>query len=157
MRQYLDTLKGRYSHILIDWRLAWDATVNASAAHKQDHNSRWAGHLPAKRLEQLLSLSLNKVKRQINPKLQIDGILITDNGGQAEPASAKISALLQGRPMEARSSIRHEIHILFRAKEISAESCLHDRRRPPKVAGEYKSLTKVLKLEKLAQQIRQRQ
>ena len=35
-----------------------------------------AEYLPAKGLEQLLS-TVNKVKRQINPKLQIDGILLT--------------------------------------------------------------------------------
>ena len=35
-----------------------------------------AEYLPAKGLEQLLS-TVSKVKRQINPKLQIDGILLT--------------------------------------------------------------------------------
>ena len=34
------------------------------------------GYLPAKGLEQLLG-TINKVKRQINPKLRIEGILLT--------------------------------------------------------------------------------
>ena len=51
-------------------------TVNALAAANRVIIPVQAEYLPAKGLEQLLQ-TVNKVKRQINPKLQIDGILLT--------------------------------------------------------------------------------
>ena len=77
LRQYLDTLKGQYSHILIDCQPSLGMlTVNALAAANRVIIPVQAEYLPAKGLEQLLQ-TVNKVKRQINPKLQIDGILLT--------------------------------------------------------------------------------
>ena len=77
LRQYLDTLKGQYSHILIDCQPSLGMlTVNALAAANRIIIPVQAEYLPAKGLEQLLS-TVNKVKRQINPKLRIDGILMT--------------------------------------------------------------------------------
>ena len=77
LRQYLDTLKGQYSHILIDCQPSLGMlTVNALAAANRIIIPVQAEYLPAKGLEQLLS-TVSKVKRQINPKLQIDGILLT--------------------------------------------------------------------------------
>ena len=75
LRQYLDTLKGQYSHILIDCQPSLGMlTVNALAAANRVIIPVQAEYLPAKGLEQLLQ-TVNKVKRQINPKLQIDGIM----------------------------------------------------------------------------------
>ena len=75
LRQYLDTLKGQYSHILIDCQPSLGMlTVNALAAANRVIIPVQAEYLPAKGLEQLLQ-TVNNVKRQINPKLQIDGIL----------------------------------------------------------------------------------
>ena len=52
-----------------------------------------AEYLPAKGLEQLLS-TINKVKRQLNPKLQIDGILLTMVDNRTNFAK-EIAALLR--------------------------------------------------------------
>ncbi len=77
LRQYLDTVKGQYSHILIDCQPSLGMlTVNALAAAGRIIVPVQAEYLPAKGLEQLLS-TISKVKRQLNPKLQIDGILLT--------------------------------------------------------------------------------
>ena len=77
LRQYLDTVKGQYSHILIDCQPSLGMlAVNALAAANRIIIPVQAEYLPAKGLEQLLS-TIAKVKRQINPKLQIDGILLT--------------------------------------------------------------------------------
>ena len=101
LRQYLDTLKGQYSHILIDCQPSLGMlTVNALAAANRIIIPVQAEYLPAKGLEQLLS-TVNKVKRQINPKLQIDGILLTMVDSRTNFAK-EISALC-GRPMAARS------------------------------------------------------
>ncbi len=51
-------------------------TVNALAASDQVLIPVPANYLSAKGLEQLLQ-TVNKVKRQINPKLRIEGILLT--------------------------------------------------------------------------------
>ena len=75
-------------------------TVNALAAANRIIIPVQAEYLPAKGLEQLLS-TVNKVKRQINPKLQIDGILLTMVDSRTNFAK-EISALLR-RPMAVRS------------------------------------------------------
>ena len=94
LRQYLDTLKGQYSHILIDCQPSLGMlTVNALAAANRIIIPVQAEYLPAKGLEQLLS-TVNKVKRQINPKLQIDGILLTMVDSRTNFAK-EISALLR--------------------------------------------------------------
>ena len=54
-------------------------TVNALAASDQVLIPVQANYLSAKGLEQLLQ-TVNKVKRQINPKLRIEGILLTSGG-----------------------------------------------------------------------------
>ena len=100
LRQYLDTLKGQYSHILIDCQPSLGMlTVNALAAANRIIVPVQAEYLPAKGLEQLLS-TINKVKRQLNPKLQIDGILLTMVDNRTNFAR-EIAALLR-RPMAAK-------------------------------------------------------
>ena len=95
LRQYLDTLKGQYSHILIDCQPSLGMlTVNALAAANRVIIPVQAEYLPAKGLEQLLQ-TVNKVKRQINPKLQIDGILLTMVDNRTNFAK-EIAALLRG-------------------------------------------------------------
>ena len=60
LRQYLDTLKGQYSHILIDCQPSLGMlTVNALAAANRIIIPVQAEYLPAKGLEQLLS-TVNK-------------------------------------------------------------------------------------------------
>ena len=149
LRQYLDTLKGQYSHILIDCQPSLGMlTVNALAAANRIIIPVQAEYLPAKGLEQLLS-TVNKVKRQINPKLQIDGILLTMVDSRTNFAK-EISALLRetygGKIKVFGTEIPHSV----RATEISAEGKSIFAHDPSgKVAEGYKNLTKeVLKLEK---------
>ena len=66
LRQYLDTLKGQYSHILIDCQPSLGMlTVNALAAANRIIIPVQAEYLPAKGLEQLLS-TVNKVKGNLS-------------------------------------------------------------------------------------------
>ena len=77
LRQYLDTVKQNYDYILLDCMPSLGMlTVNALAAADNVLIPVQAAYLPAKGLEQLLG-TINKVKRQINPKLRIEGILLT--------------------------------------------------------------------------------
>ena len=77
LKQYLETVKGQYDYILLDCMPSLGMlTVNALAASDQVLIPVQANYLSAKGLEQLLQ-TVNKVKRQINPKLRIEGILLT--------------------------------------------------------------------------------
>ena len=81
LRQYLDTVKGQYSHILIDCQPSLGMlTVNALAAANRIIIPVQAEYLPAKGLEQLLQTA-NKVKRQIKPQAP-DRRYPADDGGQ---------------------------------------------------------------------------
>ena len=77
LQQYLDTLKGQYSHILIDCQPSLGMlTVNALAASDEVLIPVEASYRPIKGLQQLLK-TIGKVRKQINPKLQVGGILFT--------------------------------------------------------------------------------
>ena len=123
-------------------------TVNALADANRVIIPVQAEYLPAKGLEQLLQ-TVNKVKRQINPKLQIDGILLTMVDNRTNFAK-EIAALLRETYGSKIKVFGTEIPHSVRAKEISAEGksiFAHDPNG--KVAEGYKNLTKeVIKLEK---------
>lgn len=77
LKQYIDTVKKEYDFILLDCMPSLGMlTVNALAAADNVLIPVQAAYLPAKGLEQLLQ-TINKVRRQINPKLKIEGILLT--------------------------------------------------------------------------------
>ena len=148
LRQYLDTLKGQYSHILIDCQPSLGMlTVNALAAANRIIIPVQAEYLPAKGLEQLLS-TVSKVKLQINPKLQIDGILLTMVDNRTNFAK-EIAALLRDTYGSKIKVFGTEIPHSVRAKEISTEGKSIFAHDPGgKVAEGYRNLTKeVLKMQ----------
>ena len=149
LRQYLDTVKNQYTHILLDCQPSLGMlTVNALAAANRIIIPVQAEYLPAKGLEQLLQ-TVAKVRRQINPKLQIDGILLAMVDNRTNFAR-EIAALLRdtygGKIKVFSSEIPHSV----RAKESSAEGKSIFAHDPGgKVAAAYKNLTEeVLKVEK---------
>lgn len=149
LRQYLDTVKHQYSHIIVDCQPSLGMlTVNALAAANRVLIPVQAEYLPAKGLEQLLQ-TINKVRRQINPKLKIDGILLTMVDSRTNFAK-EIAALLRENYGSKIKVFTSEIPHSVRAKEISAEGkSIYAHDPDGKVAGAYKNLTKeVLKVEK---------
>ena len=149
LRQYLDTVKRDYSHILIDCQPSLGMlTVNALAAANRVLIPVQAEYLPAKGLEQLLQ-TIGKVRRQINPKLQIDGILLTMVDSRTNFAR-DISALLRDTYGSKINVFGTEIPHSVRAKETSAEGkSIYAHDPGGKVAEAYQNLTKeVLKIEK---------
>ena len=79
MKQVLESAKREYDYILIDCTPSLGMlTVNALAAADSALIPVQAQYLSAKGLEQLLQ-TVQKVRRQINPKLKIEGIR-TDKG-----------------------------------------------------------------------------
>ena len=116
-------------------------TVNALAAANRIIIPVQAEYLPAKGLEQLLS-TVSKVKRQINPKLQIDGILLTMVDNRTNFAK-EIAALLRDTYGSKIKVFGTEIPHSVRAKEISAEGKSIFAHDPGgKVAEGYRNLTK---------------
>ena len=77
LKQVLDSAKQDYDYILLDCTPSLGMlTVNALAAADTTLIPVQAQYLSAKGLEQLLQ-TVQKVRRQINPKLKIEGILLT--------------------------------------------------------------------------------
>lgn len=110
-----------------------------------------AQYLSAKGVEQLLS-TVARVKRNINPKLRIDGVLLTMVDSRTHN-SREISALLR-HTYGAKINVFHvEIPRSVRAAEISAEGkSIFEHDPGGKVASAYHALTKeVLQLEKQRQ------
>ena len=77
LTSYLSDIKDSYDYILIDCKPSLDLmTVNALTAADSVIIPVQAQYLPAKGREQLLH-TIAKVKRQLNSRLRIDGIVLT--------------------------------------------------------------------------------
>lgn len=154
LRHYLDTVKWDYIHILIDCQPSLGMlTFNALAAANRVLIPVQVEYLSAKGLEQLLQ-TISKVRRQINPKLQIDGILLTMVDGRTNFAK-EISALLRETYGSKIKVFGSEIPRSVQAKEISAEGKSIYAHDPEGKVVAYKNLTKeVLKLEKQRENVK---
>ena len=142
LKQYLETVKDSYDFILLDCMPSLGMlTVNALAASDQALIPVQANYLSAKGLEQLLQ-TVNKVKRQINPKLRIEGILLTMMDYRTNFAK-EISALIRDTYGGRLKVYDADIPRSVRAAEISAEGVSIFKHDPGgKVAEAYQSLTK---------------
>ena len=149
LKQYLDTVKRNYDYILIDCMPSLGMlTINALAAADSVLIPVQAQYLPAKGMEQLLQ-TIGKVRRQINPALQIDGILlemVNNRTNYVRDMAALLKKTYGGKLRIFDAEIPHSI----RAAEISAEGkSIYSHDPNGKVAEAYHSLTKeVLGLEK---------
>ena len=151
LKEYIDSVKDNYDYVLIDCMPSLGMlTVNALAAADKLVIPVQAQYLSAKGLEQLLQ-TVNKVRRQINPKLKIDGILLTMVDNRTNYAK-DICNLIRGTYGSKLKVYKTEIPHSVRAAEISAEGksiFSHDPKG--RVAEAYKNLTKeVLKNEERA-------
>lgn len=142
LRQYLDTVRYQYDHILLDCMPSLGMlTVNALAAADNLVIPVQAQYLPAKGLEQLLQ-TVSKVRHQINPKLKIDGILLTMVDSRTN-FNKEIAGLIRETYGVKLKVYDTEIPRSVRAAEISAEGKSIFTHDPSgKVADAYRSLTK---------------
>lgn len=152
LKQYLDGIKRQYDYVLLDCPPTLGMlTINALAASDSVLIPVQAQYLPVKGLEQLLQ-TISKVRRNINPRLRIDGILLTMVDSRTNYAR-EISALLRDTYGSKLNVFDMEIPHSVRAAEISAEGrsiFAHDPKG--KVAEAYRELTKeVMKIEKQRQ------
>jgi len=142
LKQFLEPVKKDYDYVLLDCMPSLGMlTVNALAAADTTLIPVQANYLSAKGLEQLLQ-TINKVKRQINPKLRIEGILLTMVDSRTNYAK-EISSLIRDTYGGHIRVFNTEIPRSVRAAEISSEGksiFLHDPKG--KVAEAYQKLTK---------------
>ena len=141
MRSYIEKVKDRYDYIMIDCMPSLGMiTINAFASADSILIPVQAAYLPVKGLEQLIK-TIGKVKRQINPKLFIEGILLTMVDSRTNYAK-DISALLIENYGSKVRIFENSIPISVRAAEISAEGVSIYQHDPKgKVASAYQSLT----------------
>lgn len=142
LKQYIDTVNQKYDYILLDCMPSLGMlTINALAAADDVLIPVQAQYLSAKGLEQLLG-TVSKVKRQINPKLKIEGILMTMVDGRTNYAK-EISSLIRETYGGRIKVFDTDIPRSVRAAKISAEGTSIFKHDPKgKVADAYRVLTK---------------
>ena len=167
LKQVLDSAKREYDFILLDCTpslgmltvvapLLWlavrtmceftiiscgDTAINALAAADTTLIPVQAQYLSAKGLEQLLQ-TVQKVRRQINPKLKIEGILLTMTDSRTNYGQ-QIDNLIRGAYGSKIKVFDQTIPRSVRAAEISAVGKSIFQHDPKgKVAEAYQSLTK---------------
>ena len=142
LTQVLETAKRQYDYILIDCTPSLGMlTVNALAAADTTLIPVQAQYLSAKGLEQLLQ-TVRKVRQQINPRLKIEGILLTMTDSRTTYGK-QIDALIRQAYGGKIKVFDQTIPRSIRAAEISASGKSIFAYDPKgKVADAYKSLTR---------------
>ena len=142
MEQALEPFKDKYDYCLIDCMPSLGIiTVASLVAADRVLIPVQAQHFALKGLVSLFK-SVNQVKRRINPRLDIDGIVLTMVDSRTNFAK-EISALLRETYGSKIKVFGTEIPHSVRAKEISAEGTSIFKHDPKgKVAEAYKILTK---------------
>lgn len=142
LKSYVDTMRRSYDYILIDCIPSLGMmTINALVAADSVIIPSQPNFLSAKGLNLLLH-SVSKIKRTINPRLKIDGILLTMVDSRTNNARDVIEALRGGVGQNIRifaTEIPHSV----RAAECSQRGVsifTHDA--GGKVAEAYRALTK---------------
>jgi chromosome partitioning protein len=142
LKEYLESVKREYDFILLDCSPSLGMlTINAMAAADTLLIPVQASYLPAKGLEQLLQ-TVHKVRRQINPKLKIEGILLTMVDTRTNDAK-EISELIRNAYGERIKVYAAGIPRSVRVSETSKEGNSIFRHDPGgKAAQAYRELTK---------------
>ena len=115
----IDRLRLDFDYILIDCTPSLGMlTVNALTAADSVLIPVQTAYLPAKGLEQLLK-TINNVKKQLNPRLKVEGILLTMVDKRTNYAKEIIKVLKDGYENNIHF-FENEIPLSVRASEITA-------------------------------------
>lgn len=144
LRGYIEMLRYKYDYILIDCMSSLGmVTINALAASDSVVIPVQAAYLPVKGLQQLIR-TIFKVKRQLNRKLKIEGILLTMvdmRTNHAKDIAAKVREAY-GANVNIFESV---IPLSVRAAETSAEGKSIFVYEPKgKVSKAYQDITKAV-------------
>lgn len=142
MRNYINEVKHEYDYVLIDCMPSLGMmTVNALVAANSVIIPVQAHYLPAKGMTQLLQ-TIGRVKRNINPNLKIEGVLLTMVDYRTNFAK-DISFVLRRDYGDKLRVFKSEIPMAIRAAETSAEGkSIYAYDPKGKAARAYEQLTK---------------
>ena len=120
LKKYVDRIKDRYDYIIFDCASNLSlTTINCMVASDSVIIPVHAAYLSLKALEQLI-MTVGRVKRGLNSKLAIDGILITMFNGRTNYAKGIIDLLDKAYTNKIRV-YENKIPFSVRAAEIAAE------------------------------------
>lgn len=120
LKSYLSQVKDRYDYVVIDTMPSLGMiTLNALVAADSVVIPVQAQYLPAKGMTQLLH-TISKVKRQINPDLQIEGILLTLVDNRTNLSRSTATALQENFGNHIKL-FRSSIPIAVKAAEVSSK------------------------------------
>ena len=142
LRNYLQQVKQNYDYILLDCMPSLGMiTINALSAADSVIIPVQAHYLPAKGMTQLIK-TIGKVKRQLNPQLKMQGILITLVEGRTNLAKS-VSTTLREQYGSAVKVFKTEIPKGIAAAETSAEGkSIYAYDKDSSVAKAYEAFTK---------------
>lgn len=142
LRRYIETIRNRFDYILIDSMPSLGMlTLNVLTAADSVLIPVQAEYLPVKGLQQLIT-TVGRVKRQLNHKIEVEGILLTMTNNRTV-YGREISSLLKESYGEHVRIFHTDIPASVRATETSALGISiyeHDPRG--KVANAYQDLTR---------------
>ena len=120
LRQLVERVRDAYDFIIIDCMPSLGMmTINALACADAVLIPVQAAYLPVKGLQQLIK-TISRVKRQLNPKLKIEGILLTMVDNRTNYAKDICSMVYEAYSSSIKV-FKTEIPMSVRAAEISAE------------------------------------
>lgn len=120
LKEYINIVNNQYDYIIIDCMPALGMiTINALACADSVLIPVQAAYLPIKGLQQLI-LTIGRVKKQINPKLIIEGILVTMIDLRTNFAKDIVAILKEGYG-EKVTIFSESIPLSVRVAESSAE------------------------------------
>lgn len=141
LKQLVERVKDAYDYIVIDCMPSLGMmTINALACADSVLIPVQASYLPVKGLQQLIK-TIGRVKRQLNPKLKIEGILLTMVDNRTNYAK-DICAMVNEAYSSSVKVFQTEIPLSVRAAEVSAEgSSIYKYDPKGKAAYAYGQLT----------------
>ena len=141
MKEYIDTIRSRYDYILIDCLPSLGMmTINALVSSDSVLIPVQAAYLPVKGLQQLIK-TISMVKKRLNRKLTIEGILLTMVDFRTNYAK-DIAALVQKTYGSQIAIFKNVIPMSVKAAETSAEGIsIYTHCPKGKVSMAYMNLT----------------
>lgn len=141
LKQYVSLIKDKYDYIIIDCMPSLSTlTINVLSCADSVMIPVQAAYLLVKGLEQLIK-TISKVKRHLNPKIEIEGILITMVDGRTNYAK-DITTMLREAYGRNIKIFENHIPMSVRAQEASTQGISIFRHDPKgKVAQAYQTLT----------------
>lgn len=141
MREYIEMQRGRYDYIIIDCMPSLGTmTINALVASDSVLIPVQAAYLPVKGLQQLIK-TISMVKKRLNRKLMVEGILLTMVDFRTNYAK-DIAALVQKTYGSQIAIFKNVIPMSVKAAETSAEGIsIYTHCPKGKVSMAYMNLT----------------